>query len=93
MPTVWAGSLTPPPATPDSPAHGKYDLLTTILHESAHLYGFIAGYQPYDTYRQTSPYAFTPDGSHLDTTLYPHDLMNTHLRPGLRKLPSDININ
>jgi hypothetical protein len=30
----------------------------------------------------------TPDGSHLDSTLYPYDLMNTSLKPGIRKLPS-----
>lgn len=28
--------------TPDSETYGKYDLLTTLLHETAHLYGFIA---------------------------------------------------
>jgi hypothetical protein len=32
--------------------------------------------------------ADTPDGSRLDSTLYPYDLMNTSLKPGVRKLPS-----
>jgi DNA/RNA endonuclease G (NUC1) len=31
-------------ATPESEAYGKYDLLTAILHETAHLYGFIDNY-------------------------------------------------
>ncbi len=35
-------------ATPNSDAYGKYDLLTTLLHEIAHLYGFIEGYEPFD---------------------------------------------
>jgi hypothetical protein len=30
-------------ATADSAAYGHYDLLTTILHETAHLQGFISG--------------------------------------------------
>jgi hypothetical protein len=34
-------------AEPDSEASGKYDLLTTVLHELSHLYGFIDGYQGY----------------------------------------------
>ncbi len=32
------------------------------------------------------------DGSHLDKQAHPHDLLNTHLAPGIRKLPSDINV-
>ncbi|MEM8778992.1 MAG: PKD domain-containing protein, partial [Cyanobacteria bacterium P01_G01_bin.49] len=32
------------------------------------------------------------DGSHLDNHAHPNDLLNTHLAPGIRKLPSDINI-
>ena len=90
-------------ATPDSPAYGKYDLLTTILHETAHLYGFINGYSGFDsktTYingrRNFVGDNFTAllsvDGSHLDKQAHPHDLLNTHLAPGIRKLPSDINV-
>jgi hypothetical protein len=40
-------------ATSDSAAYGHYDLLTTILHETAHLQGFIAGYSNYDRHIQT----------------------------------------
>uniref|UniRef100_UPI0039C6C1AB cadherin-like domain-containing protein n=1 Tax=Calothrix sp. CCY 0018 TaxID=3103864 RepID=UPI0039C6C1AB len=34
----------------------------------------------------------TPDGSHLDPTVHPYDLMNTTLKPGVRKLPSLLNL-
>ncbi|XKI43399.1 hypothetical protein R6H26_15340 [Altericista sp. CCNU0014] len=40
-------------ATSDSAAYGHYDLLTTLLHETAHLQGFIAGYSNYDRQIQT----------------------------------------
>ena len=32
----------------ESAANGKYDLLTTVLHELAHLYGFIDGYAGFE---------------------------------------------
>jgi Bacterial Ig domain len=80
-------------------AAGKYDLLTTILHELGHLKGIISGNTAFDTHIQningiptfidgTLTATLTPDGSHLDSTLYPYDLMNTSLKPGVRKLPS-----
>ncbi|MEM8777890.1 MAG: DNA/RNA non-specific endonuclease [Cyanobacteria bacterium P01_G01_bin.49] len=76
-------------ATPNSEAYGKYDLLTTVLHEIAHLYGFIQGYEPFDHLHH--PTAII-DGSHLDNHAHPNDLLNSHLAPGIRKLPSDLNI-
>jgi DNA/RNA endonuclease G (NUC1) len=86
-------------ATPNSPASGKYDLLTTILHEMGHTLGIINGYSEFDKYvkgRQFITDTFTanltPDGSHLDTTFHPYDLMNTSLKPGVRKLPSTLNL-
>ena len=90
-------------ATADSEAYGKYDLLTTILHEMGHLAGFISGYNEFDRHIQTvnSKKTFvadnftatlTPDGSHLDSEAHPYDLMNTTLRPGVRKLPSLLNL-
>ncbi len=75
-------------ATPDSPAHNRYDLLTAINHELLHLLGVISGHQPYDQYRQNSPYHFTQDQSHLNPILHPHDLLNPSLKPGQRLLPS-----
>jgi DNA/RNA endonuclease G (NUC1) len=90
-------------ATPSSPAAGRYDLLTTILHEMGHLSGFISGYSAFDNHIQTLngsrsfirdniSATLTPDGSHLDPKLYPYDLMNPTLTPGVRKLPSLINL-
>ncbi|MEM8778140.1 MAG: Ig-like domain-containing protein [Cyanobacteria bacterium P01_G01_bin.49] len=76
-------------ATSNSDAYGKYDLFTTLLHEIAHLYGFIQGYKPFDHLHH--PTAII-DGSHLDNYAHPNDLLNSHLAPGIRKLPSDINI-
>jgi hypothetical protein len=40
-------------ATSDSAAYNHYDLLTTILHETAHLQGIISGYSNYDRHIQT----------------------------------------
>jgi hypothetical protein len=83
-------------ATPNSPASGKYDLLTAILHEMGHTLGFINGYSQFNQNikgRQfytdpTHSYTLSSDLSHLDNTLYPNDLLNTNLKPGIRKLPS-----
>ncbi|NJO63026.1 MAG: PKD domain-containing protein [Richelia sp. RM2_1_2] len=83
-------------ATADSVAYGKYDLLTTILHEMGHLAGFISGYSEFDRHIQNNKTfigddfsaTLTPDGSHLDPEAHPYDLMNNSLKPGIRKLPS-----
>lgn len=86
-------------ATPGSPAYGHYDLLTTILHELGHLQGIISGNSAYDTHIQNQTFTsngitapLTPDRSHLDSQAYPYDLMNTTLTPGVRKLPSDLDL-
>jgi hypothetical protein len=83
-------------ANPNSAAYGKYDLLTTILHEMGHTLGIINGYSEFDKRTRDNKFitdtgveiTLTPDGSHLDSTLYPYDLMNTTLKTGVRKLPS-----
>jgi hypothetical protein len=90
-------------ATADSAAYGKYDLLTTILHELGHLNGIIRGNSAFDAYVHNIngvptfidgelTATLTPDGSHLDNTFHPYDLMNTSLKPGVRKLPSALNL-
>jgi hypothetical protein len=90
-------------ATTNSVAYGKYDLFTTVLHEMGHIAGFITGHEAFDSHIQTIngrkvfvgddfTAILTPDGSHLDSKLYPLDLMNTTLTPGDRKLPSDLNV-
>jgi hypothetical protein len=84
-------------------ASGKYDLLTTILHELGHLNGIIRGNTAFDTHVQNIngiptfidggiTATLTPDGSHLDPNLYPYDLMNTSLKPGVRKLPPSLDL-
>ena len=88
-------------ATAESEANGKYDLLTTVLHELAHLYGFIDGYQGFDANIETKngttkfvgdDFTAILDGEHLDKQAHPYDLLNTHLAPGMRKLPSELNV-
>jgi hypothetical protein len=75
-------------ATADSLAYGHYDLLTTLLHETAHLQSFIAGYSNFDNHIQTINGSktfvgdgfsaiLTPDVSHLSFQVYTYDLMNT----------------
>jgi hypothetical protein len=83
----------------NSPATGKYDLLTVILHELGHLQGIIKGNSAFDANVKNNTFigdgftaTLTADGSHLDNTLYPYDLLNTSLKPGIRKLPSQLDL-
>ena len=78
-------------AAADSEANGKYDLLTTVLHELSHLYGFINGYEGFDENVETKDdtskfigddFTATLDGEHLDKSAHPYDLLNTHLALG-----------
>jgi large repetitive protein len=88
-------------AAAESEARGKYDLFTTVLHELAHLYGFIDGYQGFSDNIETKngntkfigdDFTATLDGEHLDKQAHPYDLLNTHLAPGMRKLPSELDV-
>ena len=88
-------------AATESEASGKYDLLTTVLHELAHLYGFIDGYEGFDANVETEngttkfigdDFEAILDGEHLDKQAHPYDLLNTHLAPGMRKLPSELDV-
>jgi large repetitive protein len=88
-------------AAAESEASGKYDLLTTVLHELSHLYGFIDGYQGFSDNIETKngttkfigdDFTATLDGEHLDKQAHPYDLLNTHLAPGMRKLPSQLDV-
>lgn len=86
-----------------SPANNKYDLLTTILHETGHLLGMISGYKPYDKkiqYHNSLPTfvgndftaILSEDRSHLDSKYHSLNLMNDRLELGVRKLPSPLEL-
>ncbi|MEA5551989.1 PKD domain-containing protein [Anabaena cylindrica UHCC 0172] len=68
-----------------------------------HLAGIINGYSEFDRHIQTINgtkhfitnninATLTKDSSHLDPKAHPYDLMNTTLTPGVRKLPSYIDL-
>ena len=59
-------------ATPDSLAYGKYDLLSTLLHEMGHLEGFIQGNQGFDSHIQTTNGLSFFTGNNLTKTHQTH---------------------
>ena len=84
----------------DSPAVGKYDLLSVLLHEIAHIAGFVSGYSGFASHvLQTEDglthfvgpeftALLTADGDHLDSNSFPQDLLTANLPPSVRRLPS-----
>ena len=63
----------------------------------AHLYGFIDGYVGFDALvdaerLSSNNLTISLDGQHLDKEAHPHDLLNTHLAPGVGKLPSELDV-
>ena len=91
-------------APADSPAFERYDLWTVLMHEVGHLLGWQSGWAGFDRYLQFNGQShilagpdftavLTADLSHLDpAAAHPHDLMNTTLDPGVRKLPSALDV-
>ena len=83
-------------AAEGSAAYGRYDLLTTILHELGHLAGFIEGYSGFDRHVKDGTFTYgnltaplSTDGSHLAD---PYRLLSPYLAPGVRKLPSELEL-
>ncbi|MEM1067288.1 MAG: putative Ig domain-containing protein [Planctomycetota bacterium] len=84
------------------PGESRYDLLTLLMHEIGHLAGFtdtFAGFASLITIDGNVATISTSDGDvvlagdldHVASSDRPFDLMNSTLRPGLRKLPSAAN--
>src|SRR5207302_3369121 len=92
-------------ATSGSLAAGRYDLLTTLLHEVGHLMGFtdeFNGFTRFVTRRPDGALVFDApdvtailpggDGDHLSAAVYRGDLMNANLAPAVRKVPSTLDV-
>jgi hypothetical protein len=91
-------------AAGESPAVGKYDLFTVLLHELGHLAGFQPGNPAFDSHVAPtiagSQLFVGPDftavlgleGDHLSELAYPFDLMSSWLAPSVRKLPSPLDV-
>ena len=97
--------LPPSKRLDNSPAAGKYDLQTVLLHEMGHLLGFnaaipsfvahvgtIDGSQLFVGPDFTAKLTPGPDNDHLDSSSYEFDLMNATLTPSVRKLPSALDV-
>ncbi len=87
-----------------SEATGKYDLATVLSHEIGHLLGFGGDHSAFDSHVVASNDAvfefvvgdvsalLTNDQNELDDADHPQALMNATLAPGIRRLPSTIDV-
>ena len=90
-------------ASASSPAFGHYDLLTTLLHEIAHLEGFMPDNPVFEQFVHTVGSTQTWNGAgvtaslvdadqELDPAAYPDDLLSATLAPSTRELPSALDV-
>ncbi len=90
-------------AGPGSAASGHFDLLTTLLHEIGHVEGFLPSNPLFEQYVQTAngSQSFVGPGidaslvnasQELNPTSYPGDLLSATLAPGVRELPSALDV-
>ena len=90
-------------ATPETDAYGHFDLLTTVLHEFGHVEGFMPANPGFERYVQTisgsqifdSPMvaaSLVDADQELDPSVYPGDVLSATLAPGVRELPSPLDV-
>jgi RHS repeat-associated protein len=86
-----------------SSAQGHYDLFTVLMHELGHIAGIRSAHAGFDRYTVNAAGSrlfvapnisarLSADGSEIDPGSHPHDLMNPVLEPGMRRLPSALDV-
>jgi len=90
-------------ASPGSDAYGRYDLFTALLHELGHIEGLIPSNPGFENHVQIAGESevFVASGiqaplvdtdQELNPSIYPGDLMSSTLAPGVRELPSALDV-
>jgi len=86
------------------PATSHYDLFTVLLHEIGHVLGFASEHDGFHEHVShvmgAGRFSVAPsviaaldaDDAHLDEDTHPGDLMIDSLAPGVRRLPSEVDV-